>query len=179
MKWSGAVLRGVMAEFPTPEALERAYEALRLAGFVRLDTWTPFPIRGLVRKQPDSSIGWIMLVAGLVGGAAGYLVQWWVHVRAFPIDVGGRPLHSAPAFIPITFESAVLASAVTGFFAMLWLARLPRLHHPVFEVDGFERASVDRFWLGVDETDPEFDDRVGERLTGLGALRCLRLGGTS
>jgi hypothetical protein len=168
-----------MAEFETPEALEKAYDALRQAGYARLDTWTPYQVRGLVRRPPDSPIGWIMLVAGLAGGAAGYLLQWWVNVRAFPIDVGGRPHHSAPAFIPIAFESAVLASAVTGFVAMLWLSRLPRLHHPVFEVDGFERASVDRFWLGVDDTDPEFDDGVRDELTRLGALRCVRLGGTS
>jgi len=165
-----------MAEFDTPEALEAAYDALTREGYTRLDTWTPYPIKSLVKAQPESSVGWIMLVAGLVGAALGYVIQWWVNVSAFRIDVGGRPLHSAPAFIPITFESAVLVSAVTGFVAMLWLNGLPRLHHPVFEVEGFERASVDRFWLGVDEADPEFDERVTDELTRLGALRCARLG---
>lgn len=170
------MLSGVLAEFATPEALERAYDALRRKGYTRLATWTPYAIKGIVRRNDGSIVAWIMLVAALVGGGIGYLVQWWVHVEAFRIDVGGRPLHSAPAFIPITFESAVLASAVTGFVAMLWLCRLPRLHHPLFEVDGFERASVDRFWLGVDDVDPAFDGRVDDELARLGAIRCTRLG---
>jgi hypothetical protein len=169
---------GVVAEFETPEALEAAYTALKRAGYVRLDAWTPYPVKGILRAQPDSLIPWIMLAAGLGGGGFGYLLQWWVNVRAFRIDVGGRPLNSAPAFIPIAFESAVLAASVTGFVVMLWACRLPRLHHPVFEVDGFERASVDRFWLGVDDADPRFDERVADELTRLGALRTARLGGT-
>ncbi|HEY3816299.1 MAG TPA: DUF3341 domain-containing protein [Polyangiaceae bacterium] len=172
------MLSGVVAEFETPEALEGAYEALTRQGYTRLDAWTPYPVRSLVKAGFDGSIvAWIMLVAGLAGGALGYLIQLWVNVRAFRINVGGRPLDSAPAFIPITFESAVLLSAVTGFIAMLALSRLPRLHHPLFEIEGFERASVDRFWLGVDEADPMFDARVSEALTRLGALRCARLGG--
>ncbi len=170
---------GVMAEFETADALQRAYEALRREGYTRLATWTPYAIKSVVTTLSPSIVPWIMLGAGLFGAGAGYLLQWWINVRAFRIDVGGRPLHSAPAFIPIAFESAVLASAVAGFFAMLALSGLPRLHHPVFEVEGFERASVDRFWLGVDEADARFDERVGDELTRLGALRCARLGGPS
>jgi hypothetical protein len=166
---------GVVAEFETPEALERAYDALRAKGYSRLDTWTPYAVKGIVRKGPESDVAWVMLVAALLGGAIGYFVQWWVNVSAFPIDVGGRPLHSAPAFIPIAFESAVLASAVTGFVVMLGHCGLPRLHHPVFEIEGFERASIDRFWLGVDERDPLFEGDVGEELATLGALRWTRL----
>lgn len=169
---------GIVAEFETPEALERAYDALRRDGYERLDTWTPYPVKGIVKRGPESMVPWIMLGAGLFGGGFGFLLQWWVNVRAFRIDVGGRPLDSAPAFIPITFESAVLAAAVTGFLTMLWFCRLPRLHHPVFEVYGFETASIDRFWLGVDDTDPHFDENVAEQLTRLGALRWARLGGT-
>jgi hypothetical protein len=171
------MLSGIVAEFGTPEALEKAYDALRREGYEHLDTWTPYPVKGIVRKGPESRVAWVMLAAGLLGGGIGYLIQWWVNLQAFRIDVGGRPLNSVPAFIPITFESAVLASAVTGFIAMLWYCRLPRLHHPVFEVPGFESASVDRFWLGVDETDPRFDEKVADELTRLGALRWARLGG--
>jgi len=168
---------GVMAEFETADALQGAYEALRREGYTRLVTWTPYAIKNVVTTLPASIVPWIMLGAGLFGAGAGYLIQWWVNVSAFRIDVGGRPLHSAPAFIPITFESAVLAAALAGFFAMLALSGLPRLHHPVFEVDGFERASVDRFWLGVDQADAHFDERVSDELARLGALRCARLGG--
>ena len=166
---------GLVAEFESADALERAHATLTRRGFSRLDTWTPYAPRALVRGG-GSVVAWIMLVAGLAGGGLGYLIQWWVNVHAMlRVDVGGRPLHSAPAFIPITFESAVLASAVTGFVAMLWLSRLPRLHHPIFEVEGFERASVDRFWLGVDDDDPALDDTLGGELTRLGALRWARL----
>ena len=168
---------GLVAEFDSPDALERAYERLRNDGYTRLETWTPYALKGVVARMPPSVVPWVMLVAGLVGGALGYLVQWWCNGIDFPIDVGGRPLQSAPAFIPITFESAVLASSVTGFLVMLGLCGLPRLHHPVFEIDGFERASVDRFWIGVDDADPRFDPALPEQLTGMGALRCARVQG--
>jgi hypothetical protein len=169
---------GVLVEFDSPEALTRAYERLRLAGYTRLTSFTPYPVRGVLRALPESMIPWIMLGAGLFGGGFGYLLQWWCNARAYPIDVGGRPLHSAPALVPIAFESAVLASCLAGFFVILAFCGLPRLHHPVFAVDGFERASVDRFWLGVDDADPYFDERVGEELVaGLGALRSARVGG--
>ncbi len=170
---------GVLAEFPTPEALAGAYGALERDGFTRLSTFTPYPVKEVQDRLPDSPVPWIMLAAALVGGGAGYAIQWWCNAVSFPIDVGGRPLHSAPAFIPITFESAVLAASVTGFLVMIGACGLPRLHHPVFAVEGFERAMVDRFWLGVDDADPRFDERVSERLSSLGALRCERLGGAS
>ena len=164
----------VLAEFDTADALDRAVEALRRDGYTRIDTWTPYPSKRLVKMLPESIVPYLMLVGGLLGGGFGYLLQWWVNVRAYRIDVGGRPLHAAPAFIPITFESAVLAASLTGFFGLLWASRLPRLYHPLFEVEGFERASVDRFWLGVDDTDPHFDAGVSEELTRLGALQCAR-----
>lgn len=166
---------GIVAEFPTVESLESAYEALARAGYTRLTTWTPFPVKKVLKKLPESMVPWIMLAAALLGGGAGYLIQWWCNARSFPIDVGGRPLHSAPAFIPITFESAVLASSVVGFFVLLGFCGLPRLHHPVFEIDGFERAMIDRFWIGVDDSDPAFADQVSEQLAEMGALRCERV----
>jgi hypothetical protein len=170
---------GVVAEFSNVESLEGAYERLSSAGYTRLTTWTPFPVKKVLRKLPESKVPWIMLAAGLLGGGTGYLIQWWCNARSFPIDVGGRPLHSAPALIPITFESAVLAASVTGFFLLLGYCGMPRLHHPVFEIQGFERAMIDRFWIGVDDSDPAYREQVSEELTELGALRCERIGGRS
>lgn len=167
---------GMVAEFATVESLENAYEALARAGYTRLTTWTPFPVRKVLKRLPESVVPWIMLAAALLGGGAGYLIQWWCNARSFPINVGGRPLHSAPAFIPITFESAVLASSVVGFLVLLGVCGLPRLHHPVFEIEGFERAMIDRFWIGVDDTDPAYVEQVEETLRELGAIRCARLG---
>jgi hypothetical protein len=165
-----------MAEFESPEALARACDRLEAMGCTRLFTWTPYPVRGVIRRTWPATVPWLMLAAGLLGGALGYFVQWWCNAVDFPINVGGRPLHSAPAFIPITFESAVLAASLTGFIGMLAVCGLPRLHHSVFDVEGFERATVDRFWLGIDSTDPADDQRWSDELTRMGALRCHRVG---
>ncbi len=167
---------GVLAEFETPDAMARAYERLGALGYTRLRSWSPYAVRGVVERLPESTIPWIMLFAGLTGGGLGYLIQWWCNAIDYPINVGARPLNSAPAFIPITFESAVLAASVTGFLVLLGFCGLPRLYHPTFTVEGFERAMIDRFWLGVDETDPRFTEPdVVEELRRLGALRCERL----
>jgi hypothetical protein len=167
---------GVLAEFESPETIARAYERLEMLGYTRLRSWTPYPVRGVEGRLPESKVPWIMLIAGLTGGGLGYIIQWWCNAIDYPIDVGGRPLNSAPAFVPIAFESAVLAASVTGFLVLLGFCGLPRLYHPTATVDGFERAMIDRFWLGVDGTDPRFveDDVIGE-LRRLGALRCERM----
>jgi hypothetical protein len=167
---------GVLAEFESEDAIVRAWGELSRAGFVRVTSFTPYAVRRLVGPAKPTAVLWVMLAAALLGGAGGYALQWWCNARSYPIDVGGRPLHSVVAFIPITFESAVLASSVTGFFAMLAACGLPHLSHPVFEVEGFERATVDRFWIGVDDRDPRFDEGVAGALLRLGALRCERVG---
>ncbi len=130
--------------------------------------------------------------AGHFGAVFGYLLQWWCNGKSYPINVGGRPLNSIPAFIPISFESAVLASTLAGFVSMLWFSGLPRLSHPMFSVNGFDRATVDRFWVAVDSRDPRFDElarppshgswrtslraRVGEPMNrGLPRPSCCRL----
>jgi hypothetical protein len=166
----------VMAEFASPDALARAHEHLRAKGYTRICSWTPYPVGALVRRLPDSVVPWLMLAAGLFGGGLGYLIQWWCNARDYPLNVGGRPLNSIPASIPITFESAVLAASLTGFLAMLAFSGLPRLNHPVFEIEGFDRASIDRFWIGIDTTDPRYDERICDELERLGALRCERIG---
>jgi hypothetical protein len=170
------VRRGLVAEFDTPEALERAFVRLQALGYTRVLSWTPYPVRGVVTRLPESIVPWLMLGSGLLGASLAYLVEWWCNARSFPINVGGRPLDSIPAYIPIAFESGVLLASVAGFAAVFGLSGLPRLSHPMFEVDGFERASIDRFWIGVDASDPQFTERLREELEGLGALRCERIG---
>jgi hypothetical protein len=170
------VRSGVLAEFPSEDALVRAWEELSRAGYARVTSFTPYLVRRLAGPPATTAVLWIMLAAALLGGAGGYGLEWWCNARSYPIDVGGRPLHAAVAFIPIAFESAVLASSVTGFIGMLVACGLPRLSHPVFEIDGFERATVDRFWIGVDEADPRFEEGVADTLLRMGALRCERLG---
>jgi Protein of unknown function (DUF3341) len=172
----------LMAEFASPAELESGVRALAQAGITRLDAFTPYQVEGLqellgVKRSP---LGWIVFAAGLLGGGAAYALQWWINVVDYPLDIGGRPYHSALAFVPITFEMTVLCAGFAALISALALGGLPRLWQPVFEIDGFERATIDRFWLAVAVGDPALDRaRDTIALEGAGALRVLWLGGLS
>jgi hypothetical protein len=150
---------GVLAEFATPGDLYRACERVRDAGFTRWDAHTPFPVHGLdkamgLRRSP---LPWLVLVLGLAGAAAGFALQWWVHVAAYPLVISGKPFFAWPAFIPITFEVAVLFAALGAVFGMFGLNRLPMLHHPLFKSRLFERVTDDAFFISIESWDPKFD----------------------
>lgn len=98
-------------------------------------------------------MAWIMLLAGIAGAGGGFFLQWYA-ARDYPLNVGGRPLNSWPAFVPITFELTVLTAALVGVLTLLCLAGLPRLHHPVFADPRFKRASQDRFFICIRADDP-------------------------
>lgn len=170
---------GVLAEFRSAEAMLAGLAHLRGQGYTRLDTYTPYPIHGLddaLGLRP-SKVPLAVLVAGLSGAALAYLIQWYMNAYDYPINVGGRPPHSWPAFIFITFETAVLFAGFTALFSALAFSGLPRLWDPVFEVEGFERASIDRFWIAVERDDPKFDvARIEEDLLKLEALRVVAVG---
>lgn len=154
-------LYGIMAEFRTPEALKAAVEAAGAAGYTRLDAFSPFPLRETAHRLGTRTtvIPWIALVAGLIGGAVQYGSQYWMNAVDYPLNVGGRPLHSWPAFIPASLIVAILWAGLATLLGLLLVLRLPRLHHPVFNVHGFERASQDRFFLCILREDPLFDPR--------------------
>lgn len=168
------------AEFASPSALLAGLRALVARGVTRLDAHTPYDVAGLqelvgVRR---SRLPWIALAAGLIGGGAAYLLQWWINVVDYPLNIGGRPYHSAPAFLPITFEMAVLFASGAALISAIMLGGLPMLWHPAFEIDGFERATIDRFWIAVDARDPAFDvPRDSAMLAAAGALRVVWEGG--
>jgi Protein of unknown function (DUF3341) len=165
---------GLVAEFGSPEALLHAVRELRRLGYRRLDAFTPYPVKGVEQAigLPRSRINWIIFPVAMAGAGLGYLVQLFCNAHDYPINVGGRPLHSALAFIPITFETGVLTASTVGVFVLLILCGLPQLHAPIFDVEGFARASIDRFWVGVDDRDPRYDQTDLERAChGLGALR--------
>jgi hypothetical protein len=152
-------LYGVVAEFESATALVAAARAARAHGLTKVEAYTPLPIEEVAEALhvPPSPLPVIVLVAGLFGGSAGYLLQYWTSAVAYPLNVGGRPLHSAIYFIPITFECTVLAAALAAVFGLLALSRLPEPYHPLFNVPRFALASKDAFFLCVRATDPRFD----------------------
>lgn len=152
-------LYGLVAQFETPEALLTAAESARDKGYKKMDAYAPFPMEGLsdAAGVTDHIIPWLTLAGGLVGMCVGYGLQYWASVIAYPLNIGGRPIHSWPTFIPPTFECTVLFASLTGAFSMLAINGLPHLYHPLFNVPEFERASSDRFFLCIESADKSFD----------------------
>jgi Protein of unknown function (DUF3341) len=150
---------GVVAEFVTPEDLIHAVEKTREAGYRRIEAYTPFPVEGLAEALAlkRNNVPLITLIGGLTGGLGGFFFQYWVSVVAYAENIGGRPLNSWPAFIPVTFELTVLGAALSAVFGMLALNGLPRPHHPLFNVHRFAKhATSDRFFLCIEARDPKF-----------------------
>lgn len=149
----------LLAEFCDADALLSAVRRTRRAGYRHIETFTPFPVDGLSEALalPPSRLRVAMLVAGLVAAALAYALQHWSAVYAYPINAGGRPLASWPAFLLVTFEVAVLAAAFAGFAVLIVRGDLTCLDHPVFALPAFRRASQDRFFLAIEACDPRFD----------------------
>jgi hypothetical protein len=167
-----AALYGLLAEFTSAAALLRACELVRDAGFTRWDAHSPFPIHGLDRAVglAPSRVPWAVLGGALAGASGGMLLQWWVATVAYPLVISGKPLFSYPAFVPISFELAIIGGVVGGILAMLHLNRLPRLYHPLFHSTRFERVSDDRFFISIEAADPHFElEQTRAWLASLGA----------
>jgi hypothetical protein len=152
-------IHGLMAEFHSPEALLQAAERAHGEGFKRMDAYTPFPIEGLAEALGvhDRRMPLIVLLGGIAGCLGGFFLQYWLAVIDYPLNVGGRPLNSWPAFIPVTFEMTILFAALSAFLGVLALNGLPMPYHPVFNVEQFELASRNRFFLCIEADDPNFD----------------------
>jgi hypothetical protein len=150
---------GLMAEFEGPEALLAATQRARAEGYQKINAYAPYPVEGLAEAagHHHTRLPLIVLIGGIIGGVGGYLLQLWVSAVAYPLNVGGRPLNSWPAFIPVTFELTVLCAALAAVLGMLALNGLPEPYHPVFNVPGFELASRNRFFLCIRSVDPQFD----------------------
>uniref|UniRef100_Q02BR4 Quinol:cytochrome c oxidoreductase membrane protein n=1 Tax=Solibacter usitatus (strain Ellin6076) TaxID=234267 RepID=Q02BR4_SOLUE len=150
---------GVMAEFETPTALVNAARAAREKGYRKLDAYSPFPIEELsdALHLHKNMLPLIVLIGGIVGGITGYLLQYYITVYQYPLNIGGRPLHSWPAYIIITFELTILFASLSSVFGLLALCGLPMPYHPTFNVPRFALASRNRFFLCIESTDPLFD----------------------
>ncbi len=165
-------LYGVAAEFADATALVHAARRTREAGYTRMDAYTPFPVEGLNEAMAirTTILPYLILLGGILGGVGGYAFQYWALAVAYPFNVGGRPLHSWPMFIPVTFELTILGASLAAVLGMLALNGLPMPYHPLFNVPRFALASRDRFFLCVMANDPKFDaHQTAEFLAGLGA----------
>ena len=163
-------LYGLMAEFENPGDLVAAARAAREAGYAKLDAYTPYPIEALTEALDvhDRKLPALVLGGGLLGGLLGYGLCYWVSVISYPLNIGGKPFHSAPAFIVPTFETTILCAAFAAVLGMLGLNGLPMPYHPVFNTPRFALASRDRFFLCIEARDPKFDkERTRAFLEGL------------
>ncbi len=149
---------GVLAEFPDGASLLEAIEKTRAAGYEKLEAYTPLPMHDVWHALGHKSrLPELVLCGGIVGALVGFGMQYFASVVHYPLNVGGRPLNSWPSFIIITFELTILFAAATAVLGMLALNGLPRPHHPLFEIDEFEQASADRFFLLILAHDPLFE----------------------
>jgi Alternative complex III, ActD subunit len=172
-------MNALLAEYDDPRALLRAAREARALGYAKLEAFTPFELPELdeVLRPARPKLPRFVAAAALAGVVFAYLVIRYCNAMDYPLDVGGRPLDAIPADVPIAFETAILFAATTAFARVLLGAGLPRLWHPVFEVEGFERASIDRFFLGIDAAAAITDGRLHEALRASGALRIENVGG--
>ena len=172
--YDGPDMYGVLAEFPSAERLVEAAHGVREAGYVRFDAYSPLPIEGLaaaigVRR---TRLPLIVLIGGVCGGLLGYALQYYTSVISYPMNIGGRPAHPWPAFIPVTFEMTILGAALAAVLGMLALNGLPQPHHPLFNIPEFSLASQNRFFLCIEAADPQFDvEAASSLLHRLGAAR--------
>lgn len=155
-------LYGVIGEFGSASELIQAVEKLRAAGYRKIDAYAPFPVEGLsealgLDRWKDNLVPYLTLLGGLGGGLTGFFFQLWVNISSYPMNIGGRPLNSWPAFIPVTFELTVLGASTFAVFGMLALNKLPQPHHPIFNCERFTYASTDRFFVSIEASDSKFN----------------------
>ena len=163
---------GLLAEFAEEPPLLAAADRVREEGYRRWDCFTPYPVHGLDRAMGlrDTRLPWVVLTGGILGAGTAILMQWWMNAIDYPFVIGGKPLFSLPAQIPIAFELTVLFSAIACVLALFAFNGLPRFHHPAFRSRHFRRVTSDRFFLLIEASDPRFDPvRTADLLQALGA----------
>jgi Protein of unknown function (DUF3341) len=156
---SAPAVYGFLAEFDTADKMVEATRKASEAGYTRMDCFSPYPVGEAADALgfPKSEMGPVMFCGGLAGATAGFFMQYLLGAYEYPLNIGGRPFLSWPSFIPITFEMMVLTASLCGLFVLIAICGLPMLHHPLFNVPAFARASNDRFFLCIEALDPNFN----------------------
>jgi hypothetical protein len=150
---------GYLAEFDTADKMVDAAKKASEAGYTRMDCFSPYPVGEAADAMGfrKSEMGPVMFLGGLMGAAAGFIMQYWLGAYDYAVNIGGRPYLSWPSFVPITFEMMVLTASLCGLFGLIAICGLPMLYHPLFNVQAFARATNDRFFLCIEAVDPKFD----------------------
>ena len=154
-----APIYGLMAEFEDVNEAIVAARRTYAEGYRKIDAYAPFPVEELSEAIGfhRNGVALVCLVGGLLGCTGAYFLQWWINTISYPVNIGGRPFHSWPSFIVVTFEMTILFSGLSAVFGMLALNGLPMPNHPNFNVERFARASKDRFFLVIFSTDKKYD----------------------
>lgn len=171
-------LYGVMGEFAEPEQLLHAARAAYQAGYRKMDAYSPYAVEGVAEAIGfhKTRVPLVVLLGGIAGAVTAYGMQWYSAAISYPLNVGGRPLHSWPAFVPITFELTILFAAIAGLVGMLAKNGLPKPYHPVFNAPEFKLASQTRFFLCIEANDHVFKaEEVREFFLSLGPVRVLEV----
>ena len=157
---------GILAEFDSVAATLHAAEKVRDAGFRRWDVFTPFPVHGMDRAMglKNSQVGWFSFLGGATGYAFGMLMIWYMNAFDYPIVVGGKPMFSPFSAFPPSYELTILLGAFGSLFGMLFLNRLPRLHHPLLKNKRFSLVTHDRFFIVIECNDPKYSEVEAHKL---------------
>src|SRR5205807_3928925 len=153
---------GMLAEFRTAASVLHAAQKVRDAGFRRWDVFTPFPVHGMDRAMglKNSKVGWFAFLGGVAGYTTGMLMIWFMNALDYPIVVGGKPMFSPHAAFPPSYELTILFGAFGSLFGMLFLNRLPRLHHPLLKNRRFAQVTHDKYFLVIETTDPKYAEQA-------------------
>lgn len=157
---------GLIAEYETPAALMRAAEKVRDAGYQRWDVYTPFPVHGMDKAMGlrNSRVGWFSFLGGATGYTTGMLMIWFMNAVDYPIIVGGKPMFSPFGAFPPSYELTILFGAFGALFGMLFLNKLPRLHHPLLKHPRFALVTDDRFFMVIEVSDPKYSEAETRKL---------------
>jgi len=157
---------GLIAEFETPADIMHAAEKVRDQGFRKWDVFTPFPVHGMDKAMglKNSGVGWFSFIGGVAGYTTGMLMIWWMNAYDYPIEIGGKPMFSPFSAFPPSYELTILFGSFGSLFGMLFLNRLPRLHHPLLKNRRFALATHDRYFIVIETSDPRYSQTETRKL---------------